>query len=63
MNNCYIGVDIGKTNMRFGLTENGPELKFYTKRTYTRESPDEFYQKIFEGIVSANKNLGENPGY
>ena len=63
MRNCYIGVDIGKTNMRFGLTENSLELKYYTKRTYTRESPGELYQKIFDGIVSANRNMAENPGY
>jgi glucokinase len=60
MGNCYIGIDIGKTNMRFALSGMGPEpeLKFYTKRNYTRDSPDEVYQKIFEGIEEALKESG-----
>ena len=58
MKNCIIGVDFGKTNMRFAIAENEPELKYYTKRPYTRGSLHEMYTQIFNGIDTALKESG-----
>ena len=33
MKQCLIGVDFGKTNMRFAIAEKQPELKYFTKRS------------------------------
>ena len=61
MKECIIGIDFGKTNMRFGIAEDTPELKYYTKRTYTRGSPDDMYQQIFDGIDAGLKESGYDP--
>jgi glucokinase len=58
MSKCYVGVDIGKTNMRFAVTREKPELKSYTKRPYTRASADVMYRQIFEGIDEATRDSG-----
>jgi glucokinase len=58
MKECIIGIDFGKTNMRVGIAEAPPELKHYQKRTYTRGSPDEMYQQIFDGIDAGLKESG-----
>jgi glucokinase len=60
MSNFFIGIDIGKTNMRFAIAETEPELKYYTKRSYPRESPDDLYQQIFAGIDEATKESGHD---
>ncbi len=61
MKNCYIGIDIGKTNMRFAITESEPELKYYTKRSYSRGSPDDFNRDVFDGIDQAISESGYEP--
>lgn len=53
---CFIGIDFGKTNVRFAIVEDQPELKYFTKRPYDRVSPDEMQGMIFAGIEVA---LGE----
>ena len=57
MKKCYIGIDIGKTNMRFAVTEEEPVLKYYTKHTYSRGSKEDVFSKIFEGIDWLNGDL------
>ena len=61
MKNCYIGIDFGKTNMRFGLAEDEPILRHFTKRRYARGSPDVMYQQIFAGIDAALHESGYDP--
>ena len=58
MSSCFIGVDFGKTNVRFGLTEETPRLRYFTKRPYTRGSPDEMHEQIFAGIDHALSESG-----
>lgn len=60
MKKCYIGIDIGKTNMRFAVTEEEPVLKYYTKHKYGRGSKEEVFSKIFAGIDEALKESGYN---
>ena len=61
MKECLIGIDFGKTNMRFGLAEDKPELNYFTKRPYVRGSPDDMYRQIFDGIDAALKESGYDP--
>jgi glucokinase len=58
MNHEYIGVDFGKTNVRFAITEDDPVLKYYTKRPYTRGAPADITRQIVEGIDQALKESG-----
>ena len=58
MKDCYVGIDFGKTNMRFAITEDRPELKYFTKRPYDRGTPDEMHRQIFEGIDQALDQAG-----
>ncbi|MBE0652863.1 MAG: ROK family protein, partial [Bacteroidales bacterium] len=53
----YIGIDFGKTNVRYAISENEPELKYYTKETYSRGSAEEMHQTIFAGI---DKSIAES---
>jgi glucokinase len=46
----YIGIDFGKTNVRYGICEDEPELKYYTKERYSRGSAEEMHKAIFAGI-------------
>ena len=50
MKEFIIGIDFGKTNVRFAICENEPELKYYTKEPYGRGSAVEMHQTIFAGI-------------
>ena len=50
MKEFLIGIDFGKTNVRFAISEHEPELKCYTKEPYTRGSPEEIHKAIFTGI-------------
>ncbi len=44
---CFIGIDFGKTNVRFAIAGDRPKLKYFTKRSYHRGSPDEMHRQIF----------------
>ncbi len=50
MKEFIIGIDFGKTNVRFAICEDQPELKYYTKQPYGRGSAEEMHQTIFAGI-------------
>ena len=58
MKDCFVGIDFGKTNMRFAIAEDRPELKYFTKRPYDRGTPDEMHRQIFEGIDQALEEAG-----
>jgi len=58
MKDCTIGIDLGKTNMRFGITEDLPELNYFTKRPYVRSSPDDLCRQICQGIDAALNEAG-----
>lgn len=55
---CIIGIDFGKTNVRFGIAVGQAELKYFTKRPYLRGSPEEMHRQIFEGIDAALESCG-----
>jgi len=52
----FVGVDIGKTNLRVGVAGAEPELHYYVKRAYRRGSPAEMDEQIREAVDEA---LGE----
>ena len=58
MRECTIGIDFGKTNVRFAIAEDQPELKHYTKRPYERGTPEEMHQQICEGIDTTLAEAG-----
>lgn len=55
---CFVGVDFGKTNVRFGISEGEPALTYYAKFPYTRVSPENITRQIVEGIALALKEVG-----
>jgi len=55
---CFIGVDFGKTNMRFAIAEDQPKLTYFTKRPYARGSQEEMMQQVFNGIDEALAKAG-----
>ena len=55
---CYIGIDFGKTNVRFALAGEQPELEVFTKRPYDRGTPEEMHRQIVEGIDAALTEAG-----
>jgi glucokinase len=55
---CFIGIDFGKTNVRFAVAKDQPELVVFTKRPYDRGSPEEMHRQIFEGIDAALEEAG-----
>ena len=50
MKEFFIGIDFGKTNVRYAISDGEPELKYYTKEPYARGSAAEMHQTIFAGI-------------
>ena len=60
MRGCFIGVDFGKTNVRFALAEGKPELKYFNKQPYQRGSSDQMLRQIFEGTDRALEEAGYN---
>ena len=58
MKQCLIGVDFVKTNLRFAIAEDEPALTYYTKRPYTRGSPDDMSRQMVEAIDLALKGTG-----
>jgi glucokinase len=53
MKECFVGIDIGKTNMRVGVAGAQPELKYFAKRAYRRGSPIEMDEQIREAVDEA----------
>lgn len=51
--NVFVGIDVGKTNMRVGLTTGEPELKFFHKRSYERGSPRDIDQQLIHAVHEA----------
>src|SRR5438105_149174 len=58
MKRCTIGIDFGKTNMRFGVSEAEPVLRYFRKQRYVRGTPEDIYRQIFEGVEVALKESG-----
>jgi glucokinase len=61
MKNFFIGIDFGKTNVRYAIGEEKPELKYYTKEPYTRGSTEEMHKAIFAGIDKCIAESGYDP--
>ncbi len=61
MKKFIIGIDFGKTNVRFAISENKPDLKYYTKEPYTRCSAKEMLDAIFAGIDKCILESGYAP--
>lgn len=40
MDKHFIGVDVGKTNIRVGIAQDGPSLKYYVKQPHQRHAPE-----------------------
>jgi len=53
MQKNFIGIDIGKTNLRVAVTGTEPEFKYFVKRAYRRGSPPEMYRQIGEAVEEA----------
>jgi glucokinase len=53
MNKTFIGIDVGKTNMRVGLTTEEPELKFFAKSSYKRGLPSDVDRQIISAVDEA----------
>ena len=58
MKHGFIGVDFGKTNVRFAAAEDDPVLKYYTRRPYTRGAPGDITRQMVAGIELALKESG-----
>jgi len=58
MKHGFIGVDFGKTNVRFAAAEDDPVLKYYTKRPYTRGAPGDITRQMVAGIDLALQESG-----
>jgi glucokinase len=56
-----VGIDFGKTNVRFAICENEPELKYYAKEPYSRGSAEEMHKTIFAGIDKCISESGYDP--
>jgi len=53
MEKHFLGIDIGKTNMRVAVTGTGPEFKYFVKRAYRRGSAPDMYQQIGKAVEEA----------
>ena len=53
MKHGFVGVDFGKTNVRFGLAGDEPVLTHYAKHPYTRRTPGDITRQIIEGLDRA----------
>lgn len=53
MENVFVGIDIGKTNMRFAVAGSTPDLKYFTKKSYRRGQPVEMDEQIKDAIERA----------
>lgn len=55
---CIIGIDFGKTNVRFGLSRGTPDLAYFIKRPYARGTPEDLHRLVCEGIDEALSATG-----
>ncbi len=62
MREFIIGIDFGKTNVRYAICEDKPELKYYTKEPYGRGAAGEMHQQIFAGIDKCIAESGYDKG-
>jgi glucokinase len=53
MNRLFVGVDVGKTNIRVGITEEDPLLKHFNKQPYSCSLPEELVACISRAIEKA----------
>ena len=58
MTGCIAGIDFGKTNVRFAIAANAPELAYFSKRAYTRGSQEEMVRQMREGTDEALRASG-----
>ena len=49
----FVGVDVGKTNIRVGTTEETPLLTYFNKRPYSSNSPEELDACVSSAIDAA----------
>lgn len=61
MDKTFIGINVGKTNMRVGLTTDKPELKFFAKRSYERGLPSDVDRQILSAVDEALERAGTPP--
>jgi glucokinase len=48
MDDLFLGIDVGKTNLRVAVAGSTPELKYFVKKCYSRGCPEEMDQQIAE---------------
>jgi glucokinase len=53
MTASWVGVDFGKTNVRFGAAGDNPSLMYYTKSPYSRGVPKDLSRQMMDGIQRA----------
>jgi glucokinase len=53
MEKCFVGIDVGKTNMRVAVAGTQPELKYFAKRAYRRGAPVEIDEQIRRAVDEA----------
>jgi len=58
VNECILGIDIGKTNIRVAISEGTPELKYYCKQPYRSSTPQEFEDQLVAAIGRALEESG-----
>ena len=59
MEKHFVGIDIGKTNMRLGVAAgDNPELKYFVKRTYRRGTPAVMDAQILAAVEEALREAG-----
>jgi len=53
MERAFVGIDIGKTNLRVAVSGTTPELKYFVKQPYRRGSPAEMDRQIVGAVEQA----------
>jgi glucokinase len=60
MENIFVGIDIGKTNLRVAVAGDEPALMYYAKKSYRRGLPAEMDQEISDAVEEALPEAGAN---
>ena len=58
MNQCILGIDVGKSNIRVAISEGTPELKYYYKQPYHSSSAGELENQLTTAIGRALNESG-----